>query len=72
MTQVVTDKKWTRPEYLWFDHANTLLAQQEIMSKAASDKMAQWQKVFAEAVVESRKGVAWKVLRVNTIGRKAI
>ncbi|MCJ1225629.1 hypothetical protein MMC12_002278 [Toensbergia leucococca] len=72
MMNVIADKRWMRLEYLSFVHANHLLIQDEIINRVAGEKMAQLQEVYADAVVESRKGAAWNVMHMYTVGQKAV
>lgn len=61
---------WTREPYLSFAQANNLLIQEELINRAPADKKEHFCSLYAEAVAESRQGVAWNVERLITVGQK--
>lgn len=70
MINISTSRTWTREPYLSFAQANNLLIQEELTNRAPTDRKEHLRSLYAEAVAESRQGVAWNIERLITIGQK--
>ena len=71
MISISTSRTWTREPYLSFAQANNLLVQEELINHVPADKKEHYRNLYAEAVAESRQGVAWNIERLITIGQKS-
>lgn len=70
MINISTSRTWTREPYLSFAQVNNLLIQEELTNHVPADKKEHFRSLYAEAVAESRQGVAWNIERLITIGQK--
>ena len=70
MINTNTSRTWTRKSYLSFAQANNLLIQEELINRAPAEKRKHFRSLYAEALAESRQGVAWNIERLITVGQK--